>query len=141
MPCPIFNDQIEVHLERAPKEKKGLKNLIKYPSKLFRQVYNTYLIIKHKELRQPMSANLCPMRWFNTLSTFIFTLKNTHHPAVMKALLKFPRKDPETGFFNDRDNSKVFLPFLRDLYPNEAITENDFLLTCHQKYKIGRAHV
>lgn len=97
-----------------------------------RRFYNTYLLIKHQEFKGSVSKNVCPMRYLNPFLYLQYSAKIVTKTAVMKAVLKSPRKDPE-GFFDDQDNAAVFLPLLRDLYPEEEISEEDFILTCNKE--------
>lgn len=74
------------------------------------------------------------MRWINPFSTLFFDLKIAAKPSIMKAILRHPRKDPENGLFDDRENAQVFLPLLQALFPTDPITPDDFLLTCAKEY-------
>lgn len=116
------------------RQSKGwIKYFFTFPVDVLKRIYNTYLLMRYAELREPASRNVCPMRWINTFPSLLFTMKITTIPLVMKAILKYPRKDPE-GLFDDRENAQVFLPLLKDMYPGQEMDANDFLLTCHKDY-------
>jgi len=97
------------------------------------RIYNTFLLFKHRELKKPASKNVCPMRYLNPFLYLHYSTKIVSKSAVIKAILKYPRKDPEGGLFNDQDNAMVFLPVLQDLYPEETITPEDFIFTCNKE--------
>ncbi len=52
----------------------------------------------------------------------------------MKAILRYARKDPKDGLFNDKENGRAILPMLRDMYPGDLITEDDFVLSCNKEW-------
>lgn len=96
------------------------------------RIYTTYLLIRFQEFREPALRSVCPMRFLNPFRYLQFNAKIVTKSAVMKAILRYARKDPN-GLFWDRDNAAVFFPILRDLYPEETITEEDFIFTCSQE--------
>jgi cytochrome P450 len=110
-----------------------LKKLFQFFWFLPKRIYNTYLLVRHREFKQPASKNVCPMRYLNP---FVYLNYSTYIAAksiMIKAILKYPRKDPEKGIFDDQDNALVFLPIFKDLYPEETITPENFLLTCSKE--------
>lgn len=111
-----------------------LRNLISWPRNFYRRIHNTYLLIRHAELREPIAKNMCPFRLLNRFSTLFFDMKIAAKPNIMKSILRQFRKDPKDGIFSDRENVQVFLPLLKDLYPGEEVTCDDFLLTCNKEY-------
>lgn len=131
-------EKCQIELTRATTDncetKWGFNKIILWPKKMIKKVYNTYLLLRHAELREPAAKNICPMRLINPFATLFFTIKITAKPAIMRAMLRHPRKDPENGIFDDRENAQVFLPLLQDLYPEEKVTADDFLLTCHKDH-------
>ncbi len=135
-PNPLSSEKYHVEFTRASTESNiqssWFNRVITFPFDVLKRVYNTYLLIRHAELREPASKNVCPMRWINSFSSLFFTMKITTIPSVMKAILKHPRKDPEKGLFDDTENAKVFLPLLKDMFPSEEVSEDDFLLTCNK---------
>ncbi len=124
----IANDPNEYSSKRV------IKRIFLWPKKYIKKIYNSYLLIRYAELREPAAKNICPMRWINQFSTLFFDMKIVSKPNLMKAILRQPRKDPVNGIFDDRENAQVFLPLLRDLYPSEEISCEDFLLTCSKGY-------
>jgi cytochrome P450 len=131
-------DGLKVTLERAPQEANRervslWRRIATAPFRLFETLINTCRLIRHAELRKPLSARACPRRWLNSFSTLFFTSHVTACPHMMKAVLKFPRNEGTQGLFQDRENARVFLPLLKDLFPDDHITADDFLFTCHQK--------
>lgn len=135
---PLPNlDQCTVELSLSQPQKRMTKWIRKFTAfyRLFlKRFYVTGLLVKYEELRKPAAKSLCPMRWINEFPSLFFTMKLITLPAIMKAILKHPRKDPERGFFNDQENGKAFIPILCDLYPEETISVDDFLLTCHEEF-------
>lgn len=131
-----------VEIEKAPKKAPGciFQKAATFPQRLLKSLKNTVLLVKHKELREPARRNLCPMKIFSSFDSLPTKLKMVTHPVVMSAFMKHFRIDPENGFFSDEVNSEMFLPLLRDLYPDETICENDFLLTCQKDRVIGYRH-
>lgn len=123
-------------IERAPPRSacnRWLSRIVFFPFSLPERIYNTYLLFKYGELRQPAKENMCPLRVINPLRTLFFTFNMTAVPEFMKAILRHPRKDPDTGLFNDQENKQVFLLLARELFPNEKIEENDSLFTCSKE--------
>jgi hypothetical protein len=115
-PSPI-SEECRVEFSRASESdiqsKSWLNRIVTFPLDVLKRVYNTYLLIRYAELRRPASKNICPMRWINSFPSLLFTMKITTIPSVMKAILKHPRKDPEEGLFDDRENAQVFLPYIK----------------------------
>ena len=97
-----------------------------------RRIYNTYLLIRYQEFKKPTSKNVCPMRYLNPFFYLNYSTHIAAKSAMIKAILKHPRRDPEQGIFDDQDNALVFLPIFKDLYPEETVTTEDFLLTCNK---------
>lgn len=104
-----------------------------FPFTIPDRIYNTYLLIKHAELREPAMQNAYPVGWLNSFASLFFTMKLASTTPVMKEILHHPRKDPE-GLFHDTENAKAYFPLLRDMYPSEQVEENDFLLTCGKDF-------
>ena len=129
------NEEYTVELTKAP-SLGFLARLVKAIHtfrSLPQRIYNTFLLFKHRELKSPASKNICPMRYLNPFLYLHYSTKIAAKSAVIKAILKYPRKDPEGGIFNDQDNAIVFLPVLQDLYPEETITPEDFIFTCNKE--------
>lgn len=101
-----------------------------------KRFYNTYLLIRHKEMLYPASKNVCPFRAFTSFSSLFFTFKVSSIPEIMKAILKPARNDPEKGVFVDKENQYVLFAIAKDLYPSEKIEINDSLFTCHKDFLI-----
>jgi hypothetical protein len=134
---PSEEDFVEfTHAKTRSSSKSLVIHAVTFPINIIKRVRNTYLLIRNAELREPASKNVCPMRWITSFPSLFFTMKITTIPSVMKAILRYPRKD-SAGFFNDRENAQVFLPLLKDMYPEEEVSVNDFLLTCHKDYVPG----
>jgi cytochrome P450 len=127
-------DDVTVELEKAPPD--TFFDKIKAFGRLFwtlpSRIYNTCLLVRHQEFREPASRSVCPMRYLNPFRYLNFSTKLITRPAVMKAVLRHARKDKE-GFFWDQDNTLVFFPILKDLYPEETIAEEDLLFTCSKE--------
>ncbi len=121
-------------MEKGPVPKRLFSKIAFFPRMVLKRFKNTYLLIRHGELREPASRNVCPMRLLNTFPTLFFTMKLFATPSVMKAALKDYRKDKAEGLFDDSENARVFMPLLRDLYPEEKVCENDFLMTCSKEF-------
>lgn len=114
-------------------KKQSLKSWIySLPNYLFKTFYNTYLLAKHKNILQPLEKNQCPMKWIWKFISPFFSGQITSQPQIMKAILKHPRIDPEEGLFQDIVIEKLFLFVLKDLFPNESVSKNDFLFTAHK---------
>lgn len=116
--------------------KRWLYRIICFPFEILTRIYNTYLLIRYAELREPLSRNVCPMKWMTSFPSLLFSMKVTTAPTIMREILKHPRKSTE-GLFNDKENAQVFLPLLKDLYPYENITVDDFLMTCNESFVRG----
>lgn len=123
-----------VEWTRSPPEAPQLRKLVLWPLFFFKRLYNTYLLMRYRELREPVARNSCPLRWLTSFPTLFFTARLTSIPAMIKSIMKHPRKDPKEGLFDDRENAKAMLPILRDLYPSETVTADDFLLCCHKEF-------
>lgn len=128
-------EEYTVEFIKAPQQSflERLKNLVSAFLFLPKRIYNTYLLIRCQEFKKPASKNVCPMRYLNP---FFYLNVSTHIAAksmMIKAILKHPRKDPIQGIFDDQDNALVFFPVFKDLYPEEIITTEDFLLTCSKE--------
>jgi cytochrome P450 len=125
-------DEHTVEFEKAPPDSL-LRRVLHVLYSLPLRIYNTYLLIRCREFKKPASKNVCPMRYLNPFPYLHCVTRIAAKPAVMKAILKHPRKDPEAGFFDDQDNAIVFLPLLRDLFPGEKVTEEDFIFSCSKE--------
>lgn len=124
-------DDVTVELQKAPPDTflDKIKSFGRFFWTLPSRIYNTYLLVRLQEFREPASRNVCPMRYLNPFRYLNFSTKLVTRPSVMKAVLRYARKDKE-GLFWDRDNSQVFFPILKDLYPEETIAEEDLIFTC-----------
>lgn len=124
-------DDVTVELQKAPPDTffDKIRSFGRFFWTLPNRIYNTYLLVRFQELREPASRNVCPMRYLNPFKYLNFSTKLVTRPSIMKAILRHARKDKE-GLFWDRDNSQVFFPILKDLYPEETITEEDLIFTC-----------
>lgn len=125
-------DEYTVEFEKAPPDSL-LRRVLRILGSIPLRIYNTCLLIRFREFRKPASKNVCPMRYLNPFPYLHCVTRIAAKPAVMKAILKHPRKDPEVGFFDDQDNAIVFLPLLRDLFPGEEVTEEDFIFSCSKE--------
>lgn len=109
---------------------------ISFVKSLPKRVYNTYLLIRHKEMIYPTSKNVCPFQAFTSFPSLFFTFKVTCIPELMKAILKPARNDPEKGVFVDKENQYTLFAIAKDLFPSEKIEINDSLFTCHKDFLI-----
>jgi cytochrome P450 len=140
-PQASFLEEYSIELKRNSK-KKGLsgkerfKKVISFPFVTLKKLRNTYLLIRYKEFRAPLEKNVCPLKWINSFASPQAPSEVTSSLPFMKEILKHPRKDPKNGIFDDRENARVFLSALKDMYPEEEISEDDFLLTCNKEYVI-----
>jgi len=127
-------EDVTVTIQKVPSETlfDKLKSFGRFFMTLPRRIYNTYLLVRFQEFREPASRNICPMRYLNPFMYLNFSTKLITKTAVMKAILRYPRKDKD-GLLWDGDNGLVFLPILKDLYPEETITEEDFIFTCSKE--------
>ncbi len=111
---------------------KRIKNVLFLTKETMVKIYNTYLLMRYG-MRKTLFKNYCPFRLMNPFNTLLFDAKIVSHPNFMKSVLKHFRKDPDEGFFNDEDNSKVLFPIIKDLFPSEVITHEDLMATCSKK--------
>jgi cytochrome P450 len=126
-----------LELKSAPEKQEvnWLNRLVTFPFSLLTTLYNTYLFVRYKELREPMAQNLSEKRAVHTLSTFFFSWKILTMSSLMKEALKQNRSD-EHGLFTNQEVSLFWLPMLRDLF-GPKVGEDDFLMTCHAKFVKG----
>ena len=132
-PPPASMDGCHFEIERAPRHsacRTWLTKIVTFPFTLPERIYNTYLLFKHGELREPAAKNMCPFKVLSPFRTLFFSFNLTRNLDLMKAILHHPRKNPDTGLFNDQDNKLVFLFLVRELFPHDLIEERDSLLTC-----------
>lgn len=113
-----------------------VSSLFSFVSSLPKRFYNTYLLLRHKEMIYPASKNVCPFRAFTSFPSLFFTFKATCIPEIMKAILKPARRDPEKGVFEDKENQYTLFAIVKDLYPSEKIEINDSIFTCHKDFLI-----
>ncbi len=126
------DDSYKVTLKRADKPESWsemLGRMISYPFEVAHRLYNTRLLVKEREFREPASKNNSYSQWFTPFGTPFFTMWQTSIPCVGREILRYSRNSAE-GLFTDNENKYLFLPVLRDLYPQEVIAANDFLMTC-----------
>ena len=89
LPCL---EEYSVELSRATSEqckstsRKSIKKIILWPKKFITKVYNTFLLIRYAELREPAAKNICPMRSINHFSTLFFDIKIFSKPNMMKVI-------------------------------------------------------
>lgn len=110
------------------------KRLIELPKKIIQGLYNTYLLAKHKNILQPLEKSQCPMKWIWKFTSPFFSGQMTSQLPIMKALFRHPRIDSGEGLFKDIVTDKLFLFVLRDLFPEESVSPNDFLFTAHKDF-------
>ena len=130
---PAASGSYSVELRRAeepPSWGELFSRVVSFPFEVMHRIYNTYLLITRGELRHPVSKNTSFGQWVTPFGSLFFSMKVTSIPEVAKVLFKQPRKNVD-GLFDDRENRNVYAPLLRDMYPSEAVTDDDFLLTCN----------
>lgn len=129
-----MNEDYTVEIQKAPPETffERIKTFGLALWTLPKRIYNTYLLIRYQEFREPAAKNVCPMRYLNPFKYLNLNAKIATQSSVMKAVLKYARKD-DKGLFWDKDNADALLPIVRDLYPDETITEEDLVFTCSQE--------
>lgn len=130
---PLDECSIEfVPILNEPQWKRRFFQISSFLKSFFKSISNTYLLIRHGDLHKPMAKSRCPMSWIWEFPSLVYTAKMTSTSQVMKAILKHPRKDPEGGVFDDTITSELFLPLLRDLFGQDKVNCDDFLLAAHK---------
>ena len=122
------------HLEEDKEKTSPLALLRGLSPRLFiKKIHNLSLLIRHGDLYKPVAKSVCPMRYLNTFATPFKTLTFSSNSLIMKALFKHYRNDPK-GLFVDRENQKIFLAIIKDIYPEDHLTADDFLLSCRKQF-------
>lgn len=139
---PLPKDTMTVELraanpEEITREKGFLKRIKKWlfsPFHFLNKVYRTALIIKYKEMSQPLAKTNDFQRFAIPFDTFFMNWQIIHHEPFMRALIKAPRNsgDPD-GFFKAKHGIEAIVDFIRLIFPNEKITVDDCILTTRDK--------
>jgi|GEM_PF-4922770 cytochrome P450 len=132
--CMTTLEDYTVEFVPLQKRESLKKWLFAFPKNFFQGIYNTYLLAKHRNVLQPLEKNHCPFKWIWKFTSPFFSGKITSQSHIMKAVLKHPRTDSDDGLFFDTVTDRLFLFILKDLFPNEPVTKNDFLFTAHKDF-------
>jgi cytochrome P450 len=107
--------------------------IVSFPFVCCHALYNVYLMARHRELKGPTSANLCEKTQIDYMPLPGKTFHILKHPALISKVLEEYRSNQPDGLFDPQNVRRVFVPLLRDLYPDAKIGDGDFLFTCGPK--------
>jgi cytochrome P450 len=139
---PLPTDGMTVELRLATLEEvkrenrfyKKVKRWLSYPFQFFDKFYRTGLILKHKEMSEPIAKTNDYRRFTTPFYTFFMNYQIVNHEPMMRAFLKAPRNSGDAdGLFKSNHGIEEMVGFVRLVYPNEKITLDDCIFTTRDK--------
>lgn len=109
-----------------------LRWMVLLPIEIPHKLHTLALMIKNQEMIVPLQRQIAPGRSIHKMATFMGNQHVVTSSRVANEILRHYRSQ-EGGLFSvdkTSDNSRLFLPLLKDLM-GESVNEEDFLLTCH----------
>ncbi|HEV8052030.1 MAG TPA: cytochrome P450 [Parachlamydiaceae bacterium] len=113
--------------------------LVSFPAKCLEKIHNTALMILDVKLLRPKLSDVNLLRPFSryidtaphivTVPTLAERFHLSSDPEVMRAILDNYHNDSQGIFMGGRVMGTI-IDFFKELYPEEIITREDFLLSC-----------